>query len=561
MILAATNAAAPDISERTKWYVIVRMFFLLGVGIPGILTQYVFDGWTSEVQKDSLLLMGALLSNAAFYILSLLRSDEAYHKKLAFVWLILDVALISLLIFTKGGVESRSPILYTIPILMSSAIFGRFAAFITAAFCSLTYTVMLALDYAGIVTSFGALDPTLRTNLPYVINSIFFFSAILLVIALAINFITRLLIEKEHQASENMRSLLRAQEIAKLGSWEWDVGSDTISWSKELHTIFGLQPDGSNISYNQYVQLIHPDDRKHVGKTIQAAIKTKQPFHMDHRILLPDGTVKYIHGEGQPYVDRLGGKVIKLAGTAQDISEAYRLNDARKEFLSLASHQLRTPASGVKSYLSLLLDGAAGEVSRKQKDFLKKAYDSNNHQLAIIDKLLSLANVESGKLTIRKERVDLNFLVSSILKYHANEAKRKKLRLRFKRSPQILMVYADPSYLTMVIDNLVSNAIKYTPANGRVTIATDSSKTLAYLEVTDETQGIADDDLPRLFKKYSRLESTTAGPIGGSGLGLYLAKYIIDLHRGSLSVTSKVGSGTSFNVKLPLSSSAAKRAV
>jgi len=104
MILAATNAAAPDISERTKWYVIVRMFFLLGVGIPGILTQYVFDGWTSEVQKDSLLLMGALLSNAAFYILSLLRSDEAYHKKLAFVWLILDVALISLLIFTKGGV-------------------------------------------------------------------------------------------------------------------------------------------------------------------------------------------------------------------------------------------------------------------------------------------------------------------------------------------------------------------------------------------------------------------------------------------------------------------------
>lgn len=550
MSLGLRKLDAFDLSERTQWYAFVRLLFLLVIGIPGIFTLYLFEGFSDQTRSDLTLLGAGLLSNLVFYILTQIHKNRTYLKYLCVVWIVLDIFLISFLIYTKGGIESRSPILFTIPILISAALFGRRASYMTAVLSSSVYVLLIVADYANIIHSSGAYDPSVRTNLAYVINTIVFFPAILLIIALAVDFITKLLLEKQRQATDNLDALIRAQEIAKLGSWEWDIVHDTITWSDELFHIFGL-PLRTRLRYDTYLNCVHPEDREELMAVINDAIKKGVNYSIDHRIITADNQVKYIHSEGRP-VETSRGHVTKIAGTAQDITEIHELDIAKREFVSLASHQLRTPASGVKAFLSLLLDGVGGELDKKQQTFIKRAFEANNRQLEIIDNLLSLASIDSGKLTLHKETVDLPKLIRSCLTQHRPKIREKKQHLTLTLANQPIVMQADPGNLQMAIDNLISNAIKYTPEKGALDIVTRSTKRYVYIEVIDSGIGISKEDLPVLFRKFSRINNPASRTVGGSGLGLYIAKYIVQLHGGSISVRPRSGGGTRFIIKLPV---------
>jgi PAS domain S-box-containing protein len=542
---------AIDLSQRTQWYAFVRLIFLLAIAGPGILSVYLLQGWVREVQSDIVLATIALSSNLLFYGLTKIHKNPTYQKYLAAVWIMLDIVLITILIFTKGGIESRSPILYAIPILISAALFGRKAIYISAFSSAVLYVALLLADYFNIIHSVGAINPMLRSDLPYVINSICFFPAILLIIALAVDFITKMLMEKQHQAKENLEALIRAQEIAKLGSWEWDIKNDEIFWSQELFRIFELHDTPTHLRYKTYLTMLHPDDIKPHRKAITDAIKKKKDFKTTHRILTPDGGVKYVNSEGRPILDDRG-KVIMIAGTVQDTTEMYHLDAAKREFVSLASHQLRTPASGVKAFLSLLRDGYAGKLNRKQKNFVQKAFESNNRQLEIIDNLLNLASIESGKLTIHKEVIDIHELIKRCVPDHLPSIKDNKQKLVFNEYKEPVFVNVDPGNLQMAIDNLLSNAIKYSPTKGKITVTVRGTRASAYIEVTDNGIGIARKDVAALFQKFSRLNNPASKTVSGSGLGLYLARYVVKLHGGTITVRSKPSTGTRFTIKLPL---------
>lgn len=552
MALGLQTIETVDVSQRTKWYALVRLVFLLAIAVPGILSIYLFQGWNETAQNAALIAGVAIASNIVFYALLRASSNMTYHAFLAIIWIVFDIMLITSFIFVNGGIESRSPILYTVPILISAALFGRQGIYISSLTSTVLYVGLIVADYFGAIQSIGAFDPTLRTNLPYVVNTISFFPSVFLVIALSVDFITGLLSEKQQQLTNSIKALENAQETAKLGSWERDIAHDDIAWSKELFRIYGLQPDCNRLGFNDYLEFVHPDDVDSHKRTIEAAIRKKTSFKTDHRIVLPDGTVKYLHDEGRPILDK-DGHIIKLIGTSQDVTEMHHLDIAKREFVSLASHQLRTPASGVKAFLSMLLDGYAGTLKKKQRDFIKKAYDSNIRQLDIIESLLSLASIESGKLTMHMETIDLRNLTKHCLSTHRHAARQKKHRLILEKSPNSPMyVTADLNALQMAIDNLLSNAIKYTLDGGTITVALRASNRFAYLEVKDTGIGIARTDLPFLFQKFSRLSDPASKTVGGSGLGLYMAKYIVELHSGSLSVKSTHGLGTSFTIKLPL---------
>lgn len=545
------ESARTDLLHSIKWYVYVRLFFLLALSIPGIAAQYFTEGWVTAVHRDLTLLAIGLFSNFVFYFLARIRHGTFYLQVLVRFMIALDIALITLLIFIKGGIESRSAILYTLPILVSAAIFGRRASYVAALICSIAYVGLLVSDYNNLIQSVGAFDPTLRHNLEYVIQSICFFPSILFVIALAADFIISLLNEKQQQASEHLNNLLTAQEIAKLGSWEWNVKEDKVTWSAELYKLFGVQPSTATLAYDTYLELIHPDDVATIDRILTAAYKKKAPFRADHRVILRDGTIKYIHSQGRVILDA-HGDVLKMAGTAQDVTDIHTLDIAKRDFISLASHQLRTPASGVKAFLSILLEGHAGTLTKRQRDFVTKANDSNNRQLDIIESLLSLASIQSGKIILKKESVDLRTVLNRSLSEHQLALKAKKQRLSVRKSKQSLYLHADPTHIQMAIDNLVSNAIKYTPEQGRITIASWATATSAYVEVVDTGIGITKADLPALFQKFSRLHNPAGKTVEGSGLGLYLSKAIVELHGGTITVRSRAGVGTRFRIKLPL---------
>mgnify|MGYP000846921281 CR=1 FL=1 len=540
-----------SVKQRTQWYAYIRLLFLLAIAVPGLLSLYLFRGWSTSVRIDIAIVVLAIVSNLVFYGLTTLADNQRYLRVLAAGWICFDVILIAFFILLNGGIESRSTILFAVPILISAALFGRRGLYVTALLGALLYASLILGGYFGLVSSSGGFDPELQTNLQYVVNTVSFVPAIIIVVALAVDFITSLLAEKQSQLTDTIRALENAQETAKLGSWEWDIKRDEITWSRELYRIYDIEPSDKKLTFARYLKMQNDDEADSHKAVILNAMKHKTAFKVDHEITLPNGTIRYLHGEGRPVKDK-GGKVTKMIGTAQDVTDIYHLDVAKREFVSLASHQLRTPASGVKAFLSLLLDGHGGTLSRPQQNFIRQAYDANNRQLEIIDNLLSLAAIESGKLTLHREPIDLKSLVKQNLPAYKAHAKARKQRLTLHQPREKIMVNADTGALLMALDNLVSNASKYTPESGRISVRTRTSKANAYIDVTDTGIGIARVDIPQLFQKFTRLSDPASKTVGGSGVGLYMAKYIVELHDGRVMVRSKHGTGTTFTIKLPL---------
>jgi signal transduction histidine kinase len=224
---------------------------------------------------------------------------------------------------------------------------------------------------------------------------------------------------------------------------------------------------------------------------------------------------------------------------------------AKDELLSLASHQLRTPATGVKQYLGMVLQGFAGDVPPPQLNLLEKAYASNDRQLSVINEILHLAKIDSGRIVLAKQPTDLNALIEDIV----NEQRRDidqaghHMTLRLPKKP--LTATVDAHTLRMAIENILSNAIKYTPEGGEISVRLRHDSEHIYIRIKDTGVGIAPGDIEKLFKQFTRLPNEMSIRVGGTGIGLYLAKHLVELHGGSIDVTSHVGSGSLFTITLP----------
>lgn len=223
---------------------------------------------------------------------------------------------------------------------------------------------------------------------------------------------------------------------------------------------------------------------------------------------------------------------------------------AKDELLSLASHQLRTPATGVKQYLGMVLQGFAGDVTGKQREYLERAYASNNRQLGVINDILHLAKLETGRIVLAESKFDIAKMVRDVVDEQRESAAKGELTLHLEAPPTGIMV-GDSHMLRMVIENLVSNAIKYTPPNGVVSVRLVQRANRWVIMVKDTGVGIAKSDFNKLFKQFTRINNPRSEFVTGTGVGLYLAYHLTVLHGGTISVTSKKGKGSTFTVRLP----------
>ena len=224
---------------------------------------------------------------------------------------------------------------------------------------------------------------------------------------------------------------------------------------------------------------------------------------------------------------------------------------AKDDLLSLASHQLRTPATVVKQYVGMLLQGYGGELTKQQMDMLGSAYESNERQLDIINQLLYVARLDAGRITLRKESVDMSRLLKSVVRDQAEASDERHQTVRLKLPKKPLRAVVDPRYLRMVLENLLSNAIKYTPEGGAVTISLQDQEDIVIISVKDNGVGIGSRDIPTVFDKFTRIENDLSNEVNGSGVGLYLTREIVTLHDGTIEVTSQLGQGSVFVVTLP----------
>lgn len=370
-------------------------------------------------------------------------------------------------------------------------------------------------------------------------------------------------VTEQHNAIESWRvsesRLKLAVQASKLGLWEWNPKSKKLYWSDELKKIFGLTP-ADKITFRRFISLIHPEDRKATEETIAKASRHGENYQVEHRVIWPDGSIHWVQGQGKAF--QKDGKTYMMAGTSmlideRKLSEAkhtmlVELNNAKDEFISIASHQLRTPATGVKQYIGMVLDGLAGSLNEEQRDMLAMAYESNERQIRIVNDLLKVANIDAGKVKIIMGECDIAGLTQDVLKEQGSKYQNRKQELQFKSDKDRILIHADSRLLRMVLENFVDNASKYSPEKAVIRVTIKSK--LKHVTVTIKDTGIGIDklDQEKLFQKFTRIQNHLTAGIEGTGLGLYWSKKIIDLHGGEIRLKSRLGEGATFSINLPL---------
>ena len=228
-----------------------------------------------------------------------------------------------------------------------------------------------------------------------------------------------------------------------------------------------------------------------------------------------------------------------------------RLSAAKDEFISLASHQLRTPATGIKQYLGMLLEGFLGDLTPEQLASVQRAYESNERQIATVNSLLKVAQLDAGRVKLKKKPTDVSEILRTIVNDYTEKFTTHDQQVQLD-VPDTLEGNVDEAHYRMSLENLIDNASKYTPNGGHVHIAGHLANDQLIVTIKDTGVGIAPEDIPKLFNKFSRVPNALSDAAGGSGLGLYWADKIIALHGGTIEIESTQGKGTTFYVRVPM---------
>lgn len=233
-------------------------------------------------------------------------------------------------------------------------------------------------------------------------------------------------------------------------------------------------------------------------------------------------------------------------------AELESLNRSKDDFISLASHQLRTPATAIKQLLGMLAEGLYGDIPVQLQPIIQKAYDSNERQIGIVNSLLKVAQIDAGKVILKMVESDLVLLIHEVLEEFKDTLvdREQSVSIKAKNNTEYV-AKIDPGYFRMVISNLIDNASKYTPRKGKIDIEIVISKNNLIICIRDNGVGMDVNDTEKLFNKFVRIPNSLSRDVGGSGLGLYWAKKVVKLHGGNLSVTSELGKGSNFIIELP----------
>jgi signal transduction histidine kinase len=239
--------------------------------------------------------------------------------------------------------------------------------------------------------------------------------------------------------------------------------------------------------------------------------------------------------------------------SAEAIERQKRLDSMKSEFVSIVSHQLRTPLSGVKWILNMAQGGDLGELTEEQKGFFQKAYESNERMIKLVNDLLNISRIEEGHMVYHFAPLDLKKLVEDIITDYqvTTTAKRLKVETNFAQLQPIFM-QGDQELLSIALTNLIDNAIKFSPQGGTLTIELQPDEKGVTFLVKDRGIGMSVEDRDKLFTKFFRAENAKRMQTEGTGLGLFISKNVVEKHRGIISVDSTLGTGTTFHCHFPL---------
>jgi len=345
--------------------------------------------------------------------------------------------------------------------------------------------------------------------------------------------------------------------------------------------IFTTRPNGDVDYFNQqwsaftglslgdirdwkWTRFIHPDDLTATVRQWQHSLDTGEAFELQHRFRRADGVYRWHLSRACPMRDAAGKITMWISSNTDiddqkrnedDLSRLYEkaesLNQSKDEFLATLSHELRTPMTSILGWTALLAMGSLDEKSRMEG--IATIHRSAKLQAQLIDDVLDVSRMITGKLRLTIEPVDLESVLREALAAFVPAAEAKELLLRMDFQPGLLFLGGDPARLQQVFWNLLSNAVKFTPAGGRIDVRLFSRNSNVVVEVQDTGLGIRPEFLPYAFDRFAQQDGGTMRHHGGMGIGLSIAKQLVELHGGTISVASEgEGLGTTFTVTIPV---------
>lgn len=374
-------------------------------------------------------------------------------------------------------------------------------------------------------------------------------------------------------------ALAETQRIAGLGSWDYFPRTRKLKWSEEVYRIAGRDVQAKPPTFNEYFNSIHKEDRKKYRDSIKKAL-AGNPYEVELRHIMPDGSYNYTLTRAKPVFE--DGKVISVQGTVLDLTklrqvelalqdemaqrlkyeeslnkaklEAENANRSKSEFLANMSHEIRTPLNAVIGFSELL---EKTEVTEKQKGYLKSIRSGGKTLLSIINDILDLSKIESGKLVIHPEPSIIQSVIGEICQIFEPETQKKGLSLRLAIAddmPSCLML--DESRIRQVLFNLIGNAIKFTD-HGSIDVSVGCQpnhnvpRTFDLeMEIMDTGVGIPVDQQQKVFEYFEQQDGQSNRKYGGTGLGLTISARLVEKMGGEISLQSTPGVGSTFTVKI-----------
>jgi PAS domain S-box-containing protein len=364
--------------------------------------------------------------------------------------------------------------------------------------------------------------------------------------------------------------LQQALEAAGMGTFSWHVAEDRTEVDARMLSLFGLPADGALSLDLALKQLIHADDRVRYADAVARATDPAGSGRLreDIRVVHPDGGVHWLAIRAQVMFE--AGRVKCLTGMATDISDRRFAEDAlrrseqqlkesdrrKDEFLAVLAHELRNPLAPIRTGLELLrLSTDSPDGGARVRGVMERQV---NHMVRLVDDLLDVSRINSGSIRLQRQAVTLQSLVSTAIEAHRAALDAGQLRLELQLPPAPLTLDVDPTRFVQVLSNLLHNAIKFTEPGGRIRVAAESaaaggSSPRLQLAVEDSGSGISRELLPRVFELFTQGEPGAQRAPGGLGIGLALARRLIEMHGGSIEAFSGgPGCGSRFVIQLPL---------
>ena len=376
----------------------------------------------------------------------------------------------------------------------------------------------------------------------------------------------------ESQDAEN-EQLLRAAENAGIGLWFWDIERSRIYATPSCNELLGL-PAYDPVTFESFMNVVHPDDRRFVEQLFERLQTKGVPYEEQFRVVRSDGTVDWISAEGKSIGDadnvprRMMGivrNVTQQKFAAEELAKVYdrekrardeavEANRAKDFFLAFVSHELRSPLNAILGWSKILLTKTVDDATRTNA--LQTIERSARLQTKLINDLVDSARVASGKLRLEFHPTNLCDVVRATYQSQKPVAETHNLEFLFDADCDEVIVIADAGRLQQVFTNLISNAIKFTPDGGNVSISLRSTAETVAVHVKDTGSGIDPEALPNIFNQFSQGEIGRSRSNTGLGLGLSIVKILVKKHGGVVSAFSEgLGKGSEFVVTFPLSDS------